>query len=65
MLVGKAYDAEWIRAMIEASNAVPLIPDHRTMKTFHAFRRDLYHLRNRIECFYNKLKQFQRIATHY
>ena len=65
MLVDKAYDVEWIRAMIEALNEVRLIPDLRTIKTPHAFRCDLCRLRNRIEFFYNKLKQFQRIATHY
>ena len=59
----KAYDAEWIRAMIEAQDAVPIIPDRSTAKTPHAFSRDLYRLRNRIERFFNKLKQFRRIAT--
>ena len=50
VLADKAYDAEWIRAMIEAQNAVPIIPDRSTAKTPHAFRRDLYRLRNRVEC---------------
>ena len=65
LLADKAYDAEWIRAMIEAQDAVPIIPDRSTAKTPHAFRRDLYRLRNRVERFFNKLKQFRRIATRY
>ena len=65
LLGDKAYDAEWIRAMIEARDAVPIIPDRSTTKTPHAFRSDLYRLRNRIERFFNKLKQFRRIATRY
>ena len=65
LLGDKAYDAEWIRAMIEAQDAVPIIPDRSTAKTPHAFRRDLYRLRNRVERFFNKLKQFRRIATPY
>ena len=65
LLGDKAYDAEWIRAMIEAQDAVPIIPDRSTTKTPHAFRRDLYRLRNRVERFFNKLKQFRRIATRY
>ena len=65
LLGDKAYDAEWIRAMIEAQDAVPIIPDRSTAKTPHAFSRELYRLRNRVERFFNKLKQFRRIATRY
>ena len=65
LLGDKAYDAEWIRAIIEAQDAVPIIPDHSSAKTLHASSRDLYRLRNRVECFFNNLKQFQRIATRY
>ena len=65
VLADKAYDAEWIRAMIEAQDAVPIIPDRSTAKTPHAFSRVLYRLRNRVERFFNKLKQFRRIATRY
>ena len=65
LLGDKAYDAEWIRAMIEAQDAVPIIPNRSTAKTPHAFSRVLYRLRNRVERFFNKLKQFRRIATRY
>ena len=65
VLADKAYDAEWIREMIEAQDAVPIIPDRRGAKTPHAFSHVLYRLRNRIERFFNKLKQFRRIATRY
>ena len=33
VLADKAYDAEWIGAMIEALDAVPIIPDRRGAKT--------------------------------
>ena len=46
-------------------DAVPIIPNRSTAKTPHAFSRDLYRLRNRVERFFNKLKQFRRIATRY
>ena len=65
VLGDKAYDAEWIRAMIEAQDAVPIIPDRSTATTPHAFSRTLYRMRNRVERFFNKLKQFRRIATRY
>ena len=65
LLGDKAYDAEWIRAMIEAQDAVPIIPNRKSATKPHAFSRDLYRLRNRVERFFNKLKQFRRIATRY
>ena len=65
VLADKAYDAEWIRAMIEAQDAVPIIPDRSTTTTPRAFSPDLCRLRNRAERFFNKLKQFRRIATRY
>ena len=65
VIADKAYDAEWIRAMIEAQDAVPIIPDRSSATRTHAFSRDLYRLRNRVERFFNKLKQFRRIATRY
>ena len=54
VLADKAYDGEWMRAMIEAQDAVPIIPDRRGAKTPHAFNRELYRLRDRIERFFNK-----------
>ena len=39
VLADKAYDAAWIRAMIEAQDAMPVIRDRRTTRTPHAFRR--------------------------
>ena len=65
VLADKAYDAEWIREMIEAQDAVPIIPDRSSATTPHAFSHVLYRLRNRVERFFNKLKQFRRIATRY
>ena len=65
VLTDKACDAEWIRAMIEALDAVPITPDRSTTTTPHAFSRVLYRMRNRIERFFNKLKQSRRIATRY
>ena len=65
VLADKAYDAEWIRATIVAQDAVPIIPDRSSAATPHAFSRVLYRMRNRVERFFNNLKQFRRIATRY
>ena len=65
MLADKAYDAEWVRAMIEAQDALPIIPDRSSATMPHAFSRHLCRLRKPVERFFNKLKQFRRIATRY
>ena len=65
LLGDKAYDAEWIRTMIEEQDAVAIIPDRSNARAAHAFSQVLYRLRNRVERFFNKLKQFRRIATRY
>ena len=57
LVADKAYDAEWIRDLIEQRDAVPIIPDRERVKTKHAFSKPL-RLRNRIERAFNKLKQF-------
>ena len=56
VLADKAYDAEWIRAMIEAQDAVPIIPNRSTTTGPHAFSRALYRMRDRIERFFNKFR---------
>ena len=40
-------------------------PRAQRCQNAHAFSRVLYRLRNRVERFFNKLKQFRRIATRY
>ena len=63
LVADKAYEAEWIRDLIEERDAVPIIPDRERAKTKHAFLKPLTRLRNRIERAFNKLKQFRRTAT--
>ena len=65
VLADKAYDADAIRALIEAQGAAPNIPARSTRKERFCFSRRLYKARNRIERLFNKLKQFRRIATRY
>ena len=65
LVADKAYDADWIRDLIEQRDAVPIIPDREGAKTRYVFSKPLYRLRNRIERAFNKLKQFRRIATRY
>lgn len=65
MLADKGYDADWIRAAIEAQGATANIPNKSNRKSPYPFRKKLYRQRNLIERFFNKLKQHRRIATRY
>jgi transposase len=65
LLGDKAYDADWIRAAIEAQGAAPNIPDKVNRKHRHCFSKTLYKERNHVERFFNKIKHFRRIATRF
>jgi|TARA_Y100000294_G_scaffold109896_1_gene101960 transposase len=65
VLGDKAYDADWIRELIEAQDAAANIPDRSNRKAGHAFSPTLYRERNRIERFFNRIKHYRRIATRY
>lgn len=65
VLGDRAYDADWIRERIEAQGAAPNIPDRCNRRERHCFSRALYKERNRVERFFNKIKQFRRVATRY
>jgi len=65
VLVGKAYNGDAFRALINHQNAWANIPPKRNRKTRICFSRHLYKARNLVERFFNKLKPFRRIATRY
>ena len=65
VLGDKAYDADWIRDLLEAQGVAPNIPDKCTRKHRHAFSATLYKERNHVERFFNKIKHFRRIATRF
>ena len=53
------------RANIRHQGAVPNIPNRSNRKTKYRWTKVLYRERNRVERFFNRLKQFRRIATRY
>lgn len=61
----KGYDADRIREQLLVDGIEPVIPpiSSRSKKLYYDRRR--YKGCNRIERFFNKIKQFRRIATRY
>lgn len=65
VLADKGYDADHFRQAIQAVRAVPVIPFTKSRAAVSRHDKDLYKERNRVERFFNKLKQFRRVATRY
>lgn len=65
VLADKAYDANWLRALIRQMGAEAVIPCNPTRKLPIPYDRAAYKARNRIERCFNKLKHFRRFATRY
>lgn len=65
VLADRAYDADRLMDAILDAGAEPVIPPRRHRKHQHAYDKALYKERNVIERFFNKLKQFRRVATRY
>jgi putative transposase len=64
-IADKGYDADHLTDRIADNGAAVVIPPKRNRKVQRPYDVDLYKERNRIERFFNKLKQFRRIATRY
>lgn len=61
----KGYDADRVRTHIRSQGAIPNIPNKTDRKKKYRWSRAIYRERNLVERFFNKLKQFRRIATRY
>ena len=65
LMADKGYDANALRALVGERGAWAHIPPQSTRKDPICFSRYLYRDRNLIERFFNKIKQFRRVATRY
>ena len=61
----KGYDADRIRERLAYEGIEAVIPPLSTRSKKLSYDPQLYRERNRIERFFNKLKNFRRIATRY
>lgn len=65
VIAHKGYDADRVRAHIRAQGAIPNIPNKTNRKKRFRWTKAIYRERNHVERFFNKVKQFRRIATRY
>ena len=60
-----AYDSDPLRAEILAQGGIAVIRPRRNRLEERPYDKDMYKLRNVIERFFQRLKQFRRVATRY
>jgi putative transposase len=65
IIADKGYDADHLRETVLAGQAKPVIPPKSNRRTPIDYDKALYKERNLVERFFNKLKQFRRVATRY
>lgn len=65
VLADKGYDADALIDSIQTSGAIAVIPPKRNRVVARSYDRHLYKDRNLVERFFNRIKQFRRIATRY
>lgn len=61
----RGYDADRIRERLAYDGIEAVIPPISTRSKKLPYDKELYRGRNRVERFFNKLKQFRRLATRY
>jgi putative transposase len=64
-IADKGYDADHLHEKIVQQGSLVVIPPKRNRKVQRPYDSDLYKERNLVERFFNKLKQFRRVATRY
>jgi transposase len=64
-IMDKGYDSTSIREQLIVHDIVPVIPPKSNRLATIDYDKNLYKLREKVERFFNNLKQFRRIATRY
>jgi transposase len=65
IIMDKTYLSDNVRETIDVNEIVAVIPPKVNRTAEIEFDKELYKLRNKIEHFINRMKQFRRIATRY
>ena len=65
VIADRGYDAGAFLETVRQQGGEPVIPPRSCWKTPRDYDKVLYKERNKIERFFNRLKQFRRVATRY
>jgi transposase len=64
-VMDKAYDSDAIRQLLTEQGVEAVIPGKTNRTKEIVYDKEQYKLRQKVERFFNKLKQFRRVATRY
>lgn len=65
-LIGdKAFDSDWLRLQLNERGALAVIPPNASRAKKIPYDEEMYKWRHLIENFFQKIKEFRRIATRY
>jgi len=65
VIADRGYDTDEILIYIEDQEAVHVIPPRSNRRYQRKYDRHIYKERHLVECFFNKLQHFRRVATRY
>ena len=65
VIADAAYDSDAFRAKIVAQGSVAVLRPRNNRVEDRPYDKELYKLRNVIERFFHRLKQYRRVATRY
>ena len=65
VIADKGYDADSLVDVIQTNGAQAVIPPRSNRSEYRDYDRHWYKERNLVERFFNRIKQFRRIATRY
>ncbi len=65
ILADKGYDSQALIEQIEKQGCVPIIPSRRKNTQQRAIDKHKYKERHLVECYFNKINEFKKIATRY
>lgn len=65
VLADRAYDTNAIRTFLKEKQAVAVIPGKKNRRVIPKYDRDVYKERHLVECFFNKVKNYRRLAIRY
>lgn len=65
LIADRAYDSDDFRTTLRGRKIEPVIPGKKNRRVPVEYDKHIYKERNFVERFFNRIKQFRRIATRY
>jgi transposase len=65
LLGDKAFDSDWLRLELNKRGALAVIPPMASRATNIPYDKEMYKWRHLVENFFQRIKEFRRIATRY